>query len=142
MVYLGVFLVPVFTQINAGAHRPMKRHFLPLLALVLLILIPSKAQTVYVTKNDQNYHVSDCRLLGHSKTAMELCTAKAGGYNACRACHPAQDITTNTLKQEQVDEKVDPETGTFPALELKPASGNDASAEKNANKRGKQTVRK
>ena len=50
---------------------------------------PSSA-TVYVTQSGKKYHVSGCKYLSKSKTAISLTDAKSRGYTPCSKCHPPQ----------------------------------------------------
>jgi hypothetical protein len=49
-----------------------------------------KTQTVYVTRTGKKYHRDGCRYLALSKIPISLKDAKAGGYTACKVCHPPE----------------------------------------------------
>lgn len=84
-----------------------KRLFL-LLGLLSLVVFHTHAQTVYITKTGEKYHLSSCHYLSHSKIPMELSDALSEGYTACKVCRPTQD--ENAVKRNYADEKEDPET--------------------------------
>ncbi len=50
----------------------------------------STASTVYITQSGKKYHVSSCKYLSKSKTAISLTDAKNRGYTPCSKCHPPQ----------------------------------------------------
>ena len=50
----------------------------------------STASTVYITQSGKKYHVSGCKYLSKSKTAISLTDAKNRGYTPCSKCHPPQ----------------------------------------------------
>jgi len=60
-----------------------------LFLLVACVCNSSEAQTVYVTRTGEKYHVSSCHYLRYSKIAISLREAKAQGYTACSVCRPA-----------------------------------------------------
>lgn len=59
------------------------------------------AQTVYITKTGEKYHVNDCRYLSHSKFSIELSDALNQGYEACKVCRPPQTLTTPKQKANE-----------------------------------------
>ena len=85
----------------------MKKYILLLCAFTLAIFI--HAQTVYITKTGEKYHTGSCRHLSQSKIAIELKDALEQNYEPCKVCRPTQDITGNTIKNNGLDEKEDPE---------------------------------
>ena len=44
--------------------------------------------TVYITKTGEKYHADGCSSLRKSKIAIDLSSAKAQGYEACKKCNP------------------------------------------------------
>ena len=89
----------------------IKKYVLHLLGFISLFPALSWSQTVYATKTDTKYHLTSCKSLSRGKVAIDLQEARAKGYSACSICRPSQDITANTLGQQDLDEKADPETG-------------------------------
>ena len=86
----------------------MNKYVLFLWVFISILTRQTCAQTVYITKSDENYHVSGCHHLGKSKIALDLKEALAQDCTACKHCRPAQD--ENKLTEKQLEEKPDPET--------------------------------
>lgn len=59
-----------------------------LLSLFLSFTTWTSAQTVYVTKTGEKYHLADCRYLKYSKISTTLAEAQDNGYEACKVCKP------------------------------------------------------
>jgi hypothetical protein len=70
--------------------------------LLLFVAINLSAQTVYVTKTGEKYHVGTCRYLAKSKIAIELNDAINRGYGACKICQPPQSVSK---RSEEVKEE-------------------------------------
>ncbi len=67
-----------------------------------LFVIPTKAQTVYVSENGKKFHKKNCDLVKTGKKGIELKEAKKQGLEACKHCKPEEAIEP---KKEKVPAK-------------------------------------
>lgn len=81
----------------------MKKHFLALIVMLVLILGASrlKGQTVYITDSGKKYHAKNCSVAKTGKKGINLKDAKKQGYEACKVCK------ADAIKEE--NEKPKPE---------------------------------
>ena len=66
----------------------MKKYFLIIPILFLLISVNSFSQKVFITQTGQHYHTAKCKLVNKNSTALTLPQAFAAGKTPCDKCHP------------------------------------------------------
>lgn len=83
------------------------------LLFTLFILTQScKAQTVYITRTGEKYHLGSCQYLRSSKISIALSDAQKRGYTACSVCRPplkptkADSTRTDTVRHEHKQTQV------------------------------------
>lgn len=74
----------------------MKRSLLLLIAFLTITTSGVFAQTVYITKTGEKYHVGDCRYLKYSKYSIDLKNAIQRGYDACGVCRPPTQVSSSS----------------------------------------------
>jgi hypothetical protein len=72
-------------MIERSSMRLKKTAFI-IVFILFIVVINSKAQTVYVTKGGKKYHAKNCNIAKTGKRGIELTEAKKQGYEACKAC--------------------------------------------------------
>lgn len=70
----------------------MKKTFFVLVVLMSCISKMLIGQIVYIAHSGTKFHESSCRTLAKGKTAIELSSALADRYVACKICKPNQTI--------------------------------------------------
>ena len=78
----------------------MKKLFVLLIAFFTLANSLS-AQTVYITKTGNKYHLDGCRYLNRSKFSIDLNDAIARGYGACSVCKPPTSASSTPRTQSR-----------------------------------------
>ena len=83
----------------------MKKYFLIIPLLFLLISANVFSQKVYITPNGQHYHTSKCKLVNKNSTALTLPQAWANGKTPCDKCHPPTKEYSSSPKKKVVKPK-------------------------------------
>jgi endonuclease YncB( thermonuclease family) len=66
----------------------MRKRTALLAGILLFICAFASAQTVYITKSGNKYHVAGCRYLAKSSIPIDLADAVARGFSPCSVCNP------------------------------------------------------